>query len=216
MRDKNDVRGLEEYLKQMGWIKSKDRVVRANPVRKRKRCWRGYRPVPGKKAYSKGSCVRKNPFRVGGYPRETPEEAGYRVVSLKGRSLILKDIATGKLEEWAKSPRFAGYAIRYKNNDYEFVTSNVRQNPAGNTWSVWEYDVWGNAKDGYEVNNRMRVGKIELSETEENNEFAFNKAMERIRLKIRWRNIDQGASDEDVIYFIRERDGMPLGEITRD
>jgi hypothetical protein len=62
----------------------------------------------------------------------------------------------------------------------------------------------------------MRVVKIELSETEENNEFAFNKAMERIRLKIRWRNIDQGASDEDVIYFIRERDGMPLGEITRD
>ena len=190
--------------------------VSENP-RKRKRCWPGYRPVPGKKAYSKGSCVRKNPFRVGGHPRETPEEAGYRVVSLKGRTLILQDKADGKLEEWAKSNGFAGYAIRYKNNDYEFVTSNVRQNPTGSTWTIWEYDVWGNAEDGYDVNNRMRSGKITLTEGELNDKFLFDAAMKRNGMNVRWKDIDQNAGDqEDAIYFVRESDGMPLGEITRD
>lgn len=29
-------------------------------------------------------------------------------------------------------------------------------------WDVIEYDVWGNAKDGYEVNNAFRCGEIEL------------------------------------------------------
>ena len=27
-----------------------------------KRCWAGYSPVPGKKAYSKGSCRKKSPM----------------------------------------------------------------------------------------------------------------------------------------------------------
>jgi len=26
---------------------------------KKTRCWRGYKPVPGKKAYSKGSCKKR-------------------------------------------------------------------------------------------------------------------------------------------------------------
>lgn len=28
-------------------------------VKKKTRCWRGYEPTPGKKAYSKGSCRKK-------------------------------------------------------------------------------------------------------------------------------------------------------------
>lgn len=26
------------------------------------RCWKGYEPTPGKKAYSKGSCRKKSPM----------------------------------------------------------------------------------------------------------------------------------------------------------
>lgn len=29
-------------------------------------------------------------------------------------------------------------------------------------WQVWSLDVWGNGDEGYEVNDRRRVGKIEL------------------------------------------------------
>lgn len=31
------------------------------------------------------------------------------------------------------------------------------------TWRVFTLDVWGNAEDGYEVNDRCFVGKIETS-----------------------------------------------------
>jgi len=37
--------------------------------------------------------------------------------------------------------------------------------PKGNTtWRVWTYDVWGNAEDGYEVNDRNDQGEVELSD----------------------------------------------------
>ena len=32
---------------------------KSNPGSKSGRCWPGYEPVPGKKAYSKGSCRKK-------------------------------------------------------------------------------------------------------------------------------------------------------------
>jgi hypothetical protein len=83
-----------------------------------------YAEEPG---YYGGPMVRRqlrgNPFRVGGYLRETPEEAGYRVVQLKGRELILQDKSNGRLELYVKSRNFAGAAIYYKGNTYEFVSS---------------------------------------------------------------------------------------------
>ena len=74
-------------------------------------------------AQSEVRGLSANPFRVGGYLRETPEEAGYRVVQLKGKELILQDKSNGRLELYIKSPRFAGAAIYYKGNTYEFVSS---------------------------------------------------------------------------------------------
>jgi len=67
--------------------------------------------------------LRGNPFRVGGHLRETPEEAGYRVVQLKGKELILQDKSNGRFELYVKSRNFAGAAIYYKGNSYEFVSS---------------------------------------------------------------------------------------------
>lgn len=29
-------------------------------------------------------------------------------------------------------------------------------------WTVWSLDVWGNTTDGFEVNDRSKVGSIEL------------------------------------------------------
>ena len=75
---------------------------------------------------------RKNPFRVGGYLRETPEEAGYRVVTRRGKELILQDKSNGQYEIWAKSPNFAGAGIHYKGTTYEFMSSRVK--------APWSFD----------------------------------------------------------------------------
>lgn len=119
--------------------------------------------------------LRGNPFRSGGYLRETPKEAGYKVISLKGRQLILEDLADGKRELWARSPNFAGYAIFYKNNTYEFVTSvlpgmtpvlpRAGQPILGNPLS---YHVGGLSSLGArgEERRRMRLGKMEYSALE--------------------------------------------------
>lgn len=29
-------------------------------------------------------------------------------------------------------------------------------------YTVWSYDVWGNARDGFEVNDRCKVGTVEI------------------------------------------------------
>ena len=44
------------------------------------RCWKGYEPTPGKKAYSKGSCRKKSPMtayevRAGQDPVEAKNQA---------------------------------------------------------------------------------------------------------------------------------------------
>jgi hypothetical protein len=31
------------------------------------------------------------------------------------------------------------------------------------TFEIWSYDVWGNARDGFEVNDRSKVGKITVT-----------------------------------------------------
>ena len=38
---------------------ARGRTGKSNTSSKSGRCWPGYEPVPGKKAYSKGSCRKK-------------------------------------------------------------------------------------------------------------------------------------------------------------
>lgn len=33
------------------------------------------------------------------------------------------------------------------------------------TYTVWSLDVWGNAEDGYDINDRCKVGSVELDES---------------------------------------------------
>lgn len=32
----------------------------------------------------------------------------------------------------------------------------------GDTWTVWSLDVWGNERDGYQVNDRSRAGTVRI------------------------------------------------------
>ena len=217
---------------------SNPKILRGNPVRPRKkRCWEGYAPVPGMKPYSKGSCVRANP--VGTMIRDLK----YLGTGLKLRTgqRVKVEVATNLPYggyyvsptdgSWGDSSvflrpgeitEFVTYSVKKETPRRELFKDAAyyrkpRRNPSkSRVWRVWEYDVWGNPDDSWEVNNRFDVDKIELSEEEENNEAAFNKAMAREGLKVRWKDIDNSASGEDVIYFRREKDDMPLGEITRE
>ena len=37
-------------------------------------------------------------------------------------------------------------------------------------WNVYSLDVWGNAEDGYEVNDRSKVGSIDIDSTFSDNQ----------------------------------------------
>lgn len=89
-------------------------------------------------------------------------------------------------------------------------------------WEAWTYDVWGNAKDGYEVNDRRCVNRdlrLSLSRVTHNkgtpNQFesatpsdaqlraAFNIGKTRITVD----------GDDTTIYVTRSRDDYPIGEL---
>ena len=57
----------------------------------------------------------------GAFLRQTPKEAGYKVVRREKGELWLMDEATGSFELWGLSPNFAGFAIKYCGGLYEFM-----------------------------------------------------------------------------------------------
>lgn len=88
-------------------------------------------------------------------------------------------------------------------------------------WEVWTYDVWGNAKDGYEVNDRCcHERSHELSLTVERNnpdtphEFVSAGPSDRqIREAFGIRCQFETDGDDLVIYVNRRRDGYLIGEL---
>lgn len=89
------------------------------------------------------------------------------------------------------------------------------------TWDLRSYDVWGNAKDGYEVNDShvfARDEPLKLLQTVNNlgteHEFVSahpSDAQIRACLGVRCRIETDG--DDVSIYVTRARDGYPLGEM---
>jgi hypothetical protein len=84
-------------------------------------------------------------------------------------------------------------------------------------WRIYTYDVWGNANDGYEVNDVFRTSDIV--------EVASNADTATILAALDAANlIDAGYSElftidesnEDTIYFERSNDGKPVAEIRRE
>lgn len=62
------------------------------------------------------------PYTVGGHLRETPEEAGLKIVDFAFGELCTVD-AAGKLAVWRHSSDFAGAALVYNGELYEFCRS---------------------------------------------------------------------------------------------
>ncbi len=84
------------------------------------------------------------------------------------------------------------------------------------TWSVWSYDVWGNKRNGYVVNDRSRIDEIEGPD-DPNAKQALRMAKDGGLLKphVRLKSLVLD-SDEGHITFTARRDGFPLGELVKD
>jgi hypothetical protein len=88
-------------------------------------------------------------------------------------------------------------------------------------WQLRTYAVWGNAKDGYEVNNVFSAGvaDIRLTVTVNNvgTPFQFESAYPtdaQIRSALGWSRIRINTEGDDTtIYVNRDRDGYPIGEM---
>ncbi len=89
------------------------------------------------------------------------------------------------------------------------------------TWSVYTYDVWGNARDGFEVNDRFHDGEVTLRLRVEtanpDTPIAFKHAAPsdkqlREALSLRRIAIDTDG-DDTVIYVNAAKNGYPCGEL---
>jgi hypothetical protein len=99
----------------------------------------------------------------------------------------------------------------------------TNQKPAGSlptTWELRTYDVWGNAKDGYEVNDSYSAGTVELRipQTRYNvgtpQEFIGAYPTDR-QIKLAFGVRCRISTDGDDLHITveRERDGYPIGEM---
>jgi hypothetical protein len=89
------------------------------------------------------------------------------------------------------------------------------------TWEVWTYDVWGNAEDGYEVNDRYcRERAFELTLAVEvcnagtPQEFECA-SISDAQVKELWGDgVETDGNGDDLhYYFERCKDGKPVGEM---
>lgn len=89
-------------------------------------------------------------------------------------------------------------------------------------WEIWTYDVWGNAKDGYDVNDRSCIFRdypIDIVPTLYNagtpHEFiSAHPTDKQIREAFGLSPIRLDLDGDDInIYVSRERDGYPIGEM---
>jgi hypothetical protein len=79
------------------------------------------------------------------------------------------------------------------------------------TWRLYTYDVWGNANDGYEVNDVYPKQTLEI---DGDTDAAVIAALERstggacTAIEVDW-------NEADTIYLNSMVDGKPLGELRR-
>ena len=100
----------------------------------------------------------------------------------------------------------------------------VTSKPAGSlktTWELHTYDVWGNARDGYDVNDVWSAGEVELRIpiTRYNvgtpQEFTSATPSDRqIKLAFGVRCRIDTDGDDMQIEVERQRDGYPIGRMT--
>ena len=78
-------------------------------------------------------------------------------------------------------------------------------------WRFWSYDVWGNARDGFEVNDRFEIDKVYIDDEIVKND---KKLASLVRKIFGLRKIKLSFDGDDSTIFIEAaRDGYPIGEM---
>ena len=72
-------------------------------------------------------------------------------------------------------------------------------------FDVRRYDTWGNARDGWEVNDSYRSGTIEIKESD--TDYQIMRKLECRRCSLIW-------SDDTQDEIVATRNGKPLGNIS--
>lgn len=88
-------------------------------------------------------------------------------------------------------------------------------------WELRTYDVWGNAKDGYEINDSFRNGKITLSLPVKTHNVgtpheyqSASPSDTQIRAAFGYERVRIDTDGDDLtIYVNRSRDNYPIGEM---
>ena len=88
-------------------------------------------------------------------------------------------------------------------------------------WELWEYEVWGNRLDGYDVNNRFCMNRqyvINLKVQKANeflpSEFTFATPSDyQLKKAFGVSCAIDTTGDDMIIYVERESDGYPIGEL---
>jgi hypothetical protein len=96
----------------------------------------------------------------------------------------------------------------------------MRANPSDelsfSEWSVYSYDVWGNADDGWEVNDSFYVGEVTLADDASDADIITAlKDAGILSKKAKVSNVDIDG-DDDYITLNDKRDGMPLLELRKN
>lgn len=79
--------------------------------------------------------------------------------------------------------------------------------------NVYTYDVWGDAEDGYEVNNVYFNSTIELEDTDLLDDEHLYWALIRLGVLVPNSEVSLNWQDENLCYVNGSTDGKPLGEI---
>jgi len=101
------------------------------------------------------------------------------------------------------------------------TVSKPRHQYINTTWNIRSYDVWGNAKDGYDVNDVWNDGDVEIRllvqthnvgtpqefQSAYPSDSQIRRAMGLRRFKL------ETEGDDMTIYVNRERDSYPIGEM---
>ncbi len=103
------------------------------------------------------------------------------------------------------------------------MQASATSKPAGSLptrWTLRTYDVWGNAKDGYEVNDSYSAGELEIriprtrynvgTPQEFISAFPSDRQIKRA-FSVTCRIETDG--DDLTVYVNRKRDGYPIGEM---
>lgn len=86
-------------------------------------------------------------------------------------------------------------------------------------WEVRDYDVWGNARDGWEVNDSFSRGEVELDlpvkiyNQGKPGEFLGADVSEAQIRELFGRNANSDGQGDDLHIYVETKSGKPLGEM---